>query len=69
MRLDDAERASETAQELVELLAAYEQELVAWERWTPAAAPLRAALDAAICEARSLIQEAAPAAPAGARAH
>ena len=53
----DAERARETAKELAELLAAYQQELSAWEPWTPAAAPLREAIGAAIGEAHELIAE------------
>lgn len=65
----DAERATETARELVDLLAAYEQELSAWESWTPAAAPLRRALDAAIGEARDLIAQTATTTTPAVRTH
>jgi len=69
MRLTDAQRATETAEELVELLAAYQRELAGWEGWTPAAAPLRLAIEEAAAEARELIGAAPPVIQTQARAH
>jgi hypothetical protein len=68
MRVTDAERARAAAQELVELLGAYQQELAAWAPWTPAAAALGLGLGEAIVEARELIAAAQPA-PRQVRAH
>ncbi|MDB5418480.1 MAG: hypothetical protein JWP50_1899 [Phenylobacterium sp.] len=46
-----AERAKDVARNLVELLTAYEEELMGLERDTPAVGPLRRAVGMAIAEA------------------
>ncbi|MCR5879736.1 hypothetical protein [Phenylobacterium sp. J367] len=56
----DIERARELAQELVDVLAAYEEELIALERETPALGPLRRAVGMAVAEAVYLISDGAP---------
>jgi hypothetical protein len=58
MRLTDADRARETAQDLVELLVTYEEKLKAWEAVAPAVAGLREAVGTALAEAGELICEA-----------
>jgi len=49
--IPDPEHARRLAQNLVELLAPYEEELIALERDTPAFGPLRRAIGIAIAEA------------------
>lgn len=56
----DIERARELAQELVDVLAAYEEELLALEREAPALGPLRRAVGMAVAEAVYLISDGAP---------
>lgn len=51
MTQTDAERAKDVARNLVELLTAYEEELMGLERDTPAVGPLRRAVGMAIAEA------------------
>ena len=46
----DTERARETAQDLVNLLSAYELELSALEQEAPGVAPLRQAVGAALAQ-------------------
>ena len=46
----DTERARETAQDLVNLLSAYELELSAMEQEAPGVAPLREAIGAALAQ-------------------
>jgi hypothetical protein len=45
------ERVKEVARSVVDMLTAYEEELMALERQTPAVAPLRRAIGMAIAEA------------------
>jgi hypothetical protein len=66
MRQTDPDRTRELARSLVELLTAYEEELMALERETPAVAPLRRAVGMAIAEACYWISDRAPAARGGA---
>jgi hypothetical protein len=54
------ERARQIAQNLVELLSSYEEELMALEIETPALGPLRRAVGMAIAEACYLISDGAP---------
>jgi hypothetical protein len=68
MRLTDADRARETAQELVELLVTYDEKLKAWEAVAPAVAGLREAVCVALVEAGELICEADRGAVAAPRA-
>ena len=49
--------ARDIALSLVETLSAYEEELVALERQTPAVGPLRRAVGLAIVDARGVIAE------------
>jgi hypothetical protein len=56
----DKERAREIAQNLVDLLSSYEEELIALERDSPAVGPLRRAVGMAIAEACYLISDGAP---------
>ncbi|HEX3700681.1 MAG TPA: hypothetical protein VHV27_08415 [Phenylobacterium sp.] len=51
MAQTDPERTRQVARNLVELLTAYEEELMALERDTPAIGPLRRAVGMAIAEA------------------
>ncbi|THD78257.1 MAG: hypothetical protein E7812_11825 [Phenylobacterium sp.] len=51
MRPTDPDRTREVARNLVELLTAYEEELMTLERETPAVGPLRRAVGMAIAEA------------------
>ena len=53
----EAQRASALAQEMVELFAAYEEELTGLERDTPVLAPLRRAMREAVAEAHHWISE------------
>lgn len=53
----DAEFAGAVAQDVAELLAAYDQALIAWEGWTPAATALRKVIAEAFLEARSVAGE------------
>lgn len=53
----DAERARDAARSLVEVLAAYEEELMVLERASPSAGPLRRAVGMAIAEACYLISD------------
>ncbi|HEY8570983.1 hypothetical protein [Phenylobacterium sp.] len=53
----EMERARELARNLVELLASYEEELMALEAQAPAAGPLRRAVGIAIAEACYLISD------------
>jgi len=55
MRLTDADRARDLAQELVELLVTYEEKLKTWEAVAPAVAGLREAVGEALAEAGELI--------------
>jgi hypothetical protein len=57
MRQTDAERARDTARSLVEVLSAYEDELMVLERDTPGVGPLRRAVGMAIAEACYLISD------------
>jgi hypothetical protein len=50
--------ARDIARNLVDVLTAYEEELIVLERETPAVAPLRAALGMAIADACHVISEA-----------
>lgn len=54
------ERAREIAQNLVEILSSYEEELMALERDAPALGALRRAVGMAIAEACYLISDGAP---------
>ncbi|WP_374472546.1 hypothetical protein [Phenylobacterium sp.] len=56
----DKERAREIAQNLVDLLSSYEEELIALERDAPGVGPLRRAVGMAIAEACYLISDGAP---------
>ena len=56
----DNERARQIAQNLVEILASYEEELMHLERDTPALGALRRAVGMAIAEACYLISDGAP---------
>ncbi|HEY8614735.1 hypothetical protein [Phenylobacterium sp.] len=56
----DKERAREIAQNLVEILSSYEEEVMAMERESPALGPLRRAIGMAIAEACYLISDGAP---------
>lgn len=53
----DIERARELARNLLELLSAYEEELMALERTQPEAGPLRRAVGMTIAEACYLISD------------
>jgi hypothetical protein len=55
--IQDAEHGKKLAQNLVELLAPYEEELILLERDAPAFAPLRRALGIAIAEACYVISD------------
>jgi hypothetical protein len=55
--IQDAEHGKRLAQNLVELLAPYEEELILLERDAPAFAPLRRALGIAIAEACYVISD------------
>lgn len=55
MTANEADRARELAQELVEIFTAYEEELMELERTSPALAPLRRAVGMTIAEACFLI--------------
>ncbi len=55
--IQDAEHGKRLAQNLVELLAPYEEELILLERDVPAFAPLRRALGIAIAEACYVISD------------
>jgi hypothetical protein len=57
MVLTNPERARELARNLVELLAPYEEELIALEHDAPAVGPLRRAAGMAIAEACYLISD------------
>lgn len=57
MRLTNAERARVLAQNLVEILSSYEEELMAIERETPAIGQLRRAVGIAIAEACYMITD------------
>ncbi|MDB5475867.1 MAG: hypothetical protein JWP49_1378 [Phenylobacterium sp.] len=57
MRQTDAERARDTARSLVDVLTAYEEELMVLERETPGVAPLRRAVGMAIAEACYLVSD------------
>lgn len=57
MSQTNAERAKKTAQNLVELLASYEEELMALEREAPAVGQLRRAVGMAIAEACYLVSD------------
>jgi len=62
--------ARDIARGLVDMLAAYEQELIVLERETPSVAPLREALGLALADARLVISDAArERAPLTVRAH
>lgn len=52
--------ARDIAHSLVDVLAAYEEELIVLERETPSVARLREALGLAIADARLVINDAAP---------
>lgn len=54
------ERARQIAQNLVEILSSYEEELIAMELETPALGPLRRAVGMAIAEACYLISDGSP---------
>jgi len=56
----DNERAREIAQNLVEILSSYEEELMALEHDAPALGALRRAVGMAIAEACYLISDGAP---------
>ena len=56
--IPDPEHGRRLAQNLVELLAPYEEELIALERDTPAFGPLRRAIGIAIAEACYCISDA-----------
>jgi hypothetical protein len=56
----DTERAREIAQNLIDLLSSYEEELIALEREAPAVGPLRRAVGMAIAEACYLISDGSP---------
>jgi hypothetical protein len=47
----DTERARETAEDLIDLLSAYESELIVLEQETPGLSRLRQAIGAALAEA------------------
>ena len=53
----ELDRTRDVARSLVEVLAAYEEELIALEADTPAVAPLRRAIGMAIAEACYWISE------------
>jgi hypothetical protein len=53
----DIERARATAEDLVDLLSAYENELIALEQETPGLAKLREAVGAALAEASYWISD------------
>jgi hypothetical protein len=57
MRQTDAERARDTARSLIDVLTAYEEELMVLERETPGVAPLRRAVGMAIAEACYLVSD------------
>jgi hypothetical protein len=61
--------ARDIARSLVEVLTAYEEELIVLERETPTVGPLREALGAAIADACCVIAEDAPRARRTVRAH
>ena len=58
--IPDAEHARRLAQNLVELMAPYEEELIQLERDAPAYGPLRRAIGIVIAEACYCISDGAP---------
>jgi hypothetical protein len=57
MVLTEIERVRRVAQNLVEVLSSYEEELIALERDNPAVGPLRRAVGMAIAEACYVISD------------
>jgi hypothetical protein len=61
--------ARDIARGLVDVLTAYEEELIVLERETPAVGPLREAIGVAIADAYDVMAEEAPRASRTTRAH